>query len=236
MARSSAAPGGRARRISVLVVDDHMVFADALQAHLAEADDISTVTVAYGVHEAVKRAGQSPVDVAVIDYMLGDGDGAGLTRALLQVAPATRVIVLSALDSPEAVVDALIAGIHGWLPKHIATRHLLRAIRGVRRGELWVDRTILGTAMPLLLDRLLRPPADPLDVLTDREREVLDLMAQGLNRTQIAAQLRVSGNTVRTHTQKVITKLGVHSSLEAVTLALRTESYVSGTRSVGRRR
>jgi DNA-binding NarL/FixJ family response regulator len=93
-------------------------------------------------------------------------------------------------------------------------------IRGVYAGEMWVDPPLLGAAMPVLLTRLLTPAPDPLSVLTARERQVLDCMVNGLSRAEIAARLNVSGNTVRTHTQNLISKLGVHTSLEAVTLAL----------------
>jgi DNA-binding NarL/FixJ family response regulator len=87
---------------------------------------------------------------------------------------------------------------------------------------MWIDRALLGEAMPILLDRVLSPaPPDPFDVLTSREREVLDCMVAGLSRAEIAAQLQVSPNTVRTHTQNLISKLGAHSSLEVVTMALR---------------
>jgi DNA-binding NarL/FixJ family response regulator len=122
----------------------------------------------------------------------------------------------------DAVVDALVAGASGWLPKLIDIDHLVRAIHGVHAGEMWIDRALLGEAMPILLDRVLSPaPPDPFDVLTSREREVLDCMVAGLSRAEIAAQLQVSPNTVRTHTQNLISKLGAHSSLEVVTMALR---------------
>ena len=220
------------RRISVLVADDHQVFADALQAFLSDAEDIGPVWVAYSAAEALRRVQHAPVDVAVVDYALGDATGADVATRLGEIAPHTPVIVLSGIDALDAVVDALVAGVRGWLPKMVDTDHLLRAIRGVHAGEMWLDRALLGAAMPELLNRLLRPPPDPLDVLTEREREVLDCMVDGLNRNQIATLLHVSGNTVRTHTQNVIKKLGVHSSLEAVTLALRTGHYSS----VGARR
>jgi DNA-binding NarL/FixJ family response regulator len=84
---------------------------------------------------------------------------------------------------------------------------------------------LLGKVIPVLLDRALAPPPDPLAELTAREREVLDCMVEGLSRTEIAARLHMSSNTVRTHTQNLMGKLGAHSSLEAVTIALRTARY-----------
>jgi DNA-binding NarL/FixJ family response regulator len=209
-------------RISVLVVDDHQVFADALQARLATEEDLGPVAVAYSAAQAAGKLQRDAFEVALVDYGLGDATGAALAAQLRTSAPRTRVIMVSALRSIDAVVDSLIAGARGWLPKLIDTAYLVDAIRGVYAGEMWVDRGLLGEAMPVLLDRLLRPPPDPLAVLTVREREVLDCMIAGLTRAEIANRLHVSGNTVRTHTQHLITKLGVHSSLEAVTLALRS--------------
>lgn len=213
--------------ISVLAVDDHQVFADALQARLSSEADLGPVAIAYTNAEALARLDHSRFDVAVLDYMLGEDSGVTLATQILATAPNTRVIILSAARSLDAVVDALIAGVSGWLPKMIDPDHLVDAIRGVHAGEMWIDRGLLGQTMPLLLSRILTPPPDPLAVLTAREREVLDFMIAGFNRAQIAARLHISGNTVRTHTQNLVSKLGAHSSLEAITIALRTGRYQS---------
>jgi DNA-binding NarL/FixJ family response regulator len=213
--------------ISVLAVDDHQVFADALQARLSAERDLTPVSVAYSVAEASSRLSRTPVDVAVVDYMLGDGTGAALAEQLRQLSPSTRVVILSATQSLEAVVDGLVAGVRAWLPKTIDLAHLVEVIRGVHVGEMWLEPALLGQVMPALLARAVAPAPDQLAVLTAREREVLDCMIAGLSRAEIAGQLMVSGNTVRTHTQNLIGKLGVHSSLEAVTLALRGHSYAA---------
>jgi DNA-binding NarL/FixJ family response regulator len=209
--------------ISVLAVDDHQVFADALQARLSIEPDLDPVSVAYSATEASSRLSRTPVDVAVLDYMLGDGTGTDLAERLGQLSPTTRVVILSATQSVEAVADALAAGARAWLPKTVDTAHLVHAIRGVHAGEIWLEPALLGAVMPALLARALPPAPDSLAVLTAREREVLDCMINGLSRAQTATRLGVSGNTVRTHTQNLIGKLDVHSSLEAVTLALRTQ-------------
>jgi DNA-binding NarL/FixJ family response regulator len=213
--------------ISVLAVDDHQVFADALQARLSIENDLDPVSVAYSVTEASSRLSRTPVDVAILDYMLGDGTGTDLAEHLRQLSPRTRVVILTAARSVEAVVDGLAAGVRAWLPKTVDTTHLVRVIRGVHAGEMWLDPALLGEVMPALLERALTPAPDLLAVLTVREREVLDCMIEGLSRAEIGARLGVSGNTVRTHTQNLIGKLGVHSSLEAVTLALRSRTHAA---------
>jgi two-component system, NarL family, response regulator LiaR len=232
--------GGRAgivlpvRPISLLVVDDDQVFADALQARLSVEDDFGPVVAAYGTADALGRMARGPADVAIVDYTLGDGTGVELAGRLQADMPATRVIILSATESLDPVVDALIAGVRGWLPKMIDLAHLVAAIRGVDAGEMWVDPALLGVAMPALLARILSPPKDPLAGLTKREREVLECMIDGLTAAQIGRQLNVSANTVRTHTQNLMAKLGAHSSLEVVTLALRGRHHDSRSDRVGR--
>jgi DNA-binding NarL/FixJ family response regulator len=211
--------------ISVLAVDDHRVFADALAVRLSAERDLEPVTVAYSVAEAGSRLSRTPVDVAIVDYSLGDGTGTELAERLRQLSPNTRVVILTAAHSIEAVVDGLSAGVRAWLPKTVDTAHLIDVIRGVHAGEMWLAPALLGAVMPVLLARSAAPPPDLFAVLTQREREVLDCMVAGLNRDEIANRLGVSGNTVRTHTQNLTGKLGVHSSLQAVTLALRLRHY-----------
>jgi DNA-binding NarL/FixJ family response regulator len=212
-------------RISVLVVDDHQVFADALQARLAAEDLLGPVAVAYSAGEALARLERTPFDILIADFLLDGETGAELATQAREVAPNTRIIMLSATKDLDCVVDSLIAGASSWLPKTIDTEYLIQAIQGVHSGEMWIDRALLGRAMPAVLARILEPSEDPLAVLTAREREVLDCMIAGLSRSEIAARLHVSGNTVRTHTQNLISKLGTHSALEAVTLALRSGHY-----------
>ena len=214
-------------RISVLVVDDHQVFAGALRARLSTEPELGPVSVAYSALDAETRLARTPADVVILDYLLEDGLGTDLAAKLHTSAPRTGVIMLSAVRSVEPVVDALAAGVRAWLPKTVDTNHLVRVVIGVHAGEMWVDPALLGEAMPILLKRALAPPPDPLAVLTSRERDVLGCMIEGLSRAEIAARLGVSGNTVRTHTQNLIGKLGVHSSLEAVTLALRLARHAS---------
>jgi DNA-binding NarL/FixJ family response regulator len=208
--------------ISVLVVDDHAVFADALQARLSSEPDLAPVFVAYSIAEATARLGRTALDVAIVDLTLGDGSGLVLAERAVQLSPSTRIMFLSAADSVESVVDALTFGARAWLPKTVDIAHLVRVIRGVHAGEVWLAPALLGEVVTSLLARTLPPPPDPLAVLTAREREVLDCMLQGLAPADIATRLRLSINTVRTHTQNLIVKLNVHSAMEAVALALRT--------------
>jgi DNA-binding NarL/FixJ family response regulator len=211
--------------ISVLVVDDHAVFADALRASLSAEVDLEPVNVAYGVAEASAKLKSLRPDIAVLDLRLGDGDGLALADRIPELSPATKVMMLSAVESVEAVVEALAVGVRTWLPKTIDTRELVRAIRAVHMGDAWLDPALFGSVLSALTKRAVTPLPNALTVLTPREREVLDCLANGLSRADIAAKLQVSVNTVRSHVHSLIAKLGVHSTLEAA--ALRNRLRVS---------
>lgn len=215
--------------ISLLVVDDHAVFADALRIRLDAERDLAPVAVAYSAAEARAKLVMLQPDVAVLDLLLDDESGLQLAEYARKAAPRTHVVMLSATVSVDAVVDALAYGVRGWLCKTVEITELITAIRAVQRGEAWLHPALLGDVLSAQVQRSLSPPPDPLAGLTDREREVLDCLADGVSRTQTAARLRVSVNTVRSHIQNLTAKLGVHSTLEAVALRNLQPPRRSGT-------
>jgi DNA-binding NarL/FixJ family response regulator len=208
--------------ISVLVVDDHALFADTLQARLAQEPGLGPVSVAYSARDAVDRVAQSGPDVVVLDVVLDQASGLDVVQDMLAASPSSKILMLTAVDSVDDVVTALSRGARGWLPKTATTDHLIWAIRGVYRGEAWLQPALLGRVLNDLTERATAPRTNPLDGLSPREYEVLQCMVDGLKRAEIAARLGVSGNTVRAHVQNLISKLGVHSTLESVALALRS--------------
>ncbi len=221
--------------ISVLVVDDHTLFADALRARLAQEPDLGPVSVAYSAREAAERVAQTRPDVVILDVVLDHASGLDIVEEMRDASPGSRIVLLTAVESVDDVVVALSRGARGWLPKTIAIDHLIRAIRGVHRGEAWLAPELLGRVLTDLTERAAAPRTNPLAELSPRELEVLQCMVDGLSRGEIAARLGVSGNTVRTHTQNLIAKLGVHSTLESVAVALRNGLRTSdnnGRRSV----
>lgn len=213
----TASEAGRTSPISVLVVDDHAVFADALQARLSREPDLAPVEVGYSVRDGQQCVARGGPDVAVLDLGLGDGSGLELARHIAEAAPATQIIMLSAMQPLDSVTTALRTGARAWLPKTIDSSYLVRAIRGVHAGEAWISPELLGG----LLSGLLAEPSDPLATLTVRERQILEQMVAGTRRPEIAAALGVSVNTIRTHMQNLMTKLDAHSVLEAVAVAMR---------------
>ncbi len=207
--------------ISVLVVDDHALFADALQARLAREPDLGPVSVAYKARQAIDQIAATCPAVVILDVFLADGTGLDLLEDIRAESPDSKVVMLTAVESVDEVVTAVWRGARAWLPKTTDIGHLVRVIRGVHRGEAWVAPDLLGWVLTDLTSRTVAQPS-PLARLTMREREVLQCMVNGLSRTEIAARLQVSANTVRTHTQNLMAKLGAHSTLEAVALALRS--------------
>lgn len=207
--------------ISVLLVDDHALFAEALQARLRLERDLGPVRLATSADEALTLVGNFHPNVAVLDVCLGNDSGIDLAQSLLKSAPDCRVIMLSEASDVATVVDALRRGAVGWLTKMTEIDELLTAIRGVVKGEAHIGPRLLGSVLPELAAASQRP-ADILPTLTIREREVLQYMLDGRTRAEIATALRLSPNTVRTHTQNLLAKLNVHSSLEAVAVALRS--------------
>jgi DNA-binding NarL/FixJ family response regulator len=205
--------------LSVLVVDDHAIFADALQARLSREPDLGPVGVAYGAAEARAKVVRMRPAVLVLDLLLSDGEsGLDVAEAIQETSPQTKIIILTAVESVGDVVTGLMHGVRAWLPKTVDVGHLVRVVRGVHAGEAWLAPELLGR---VLSDLVVGARPDPLDGLTTRERQVLQCMVDGLTRAQIAQRLHLSVNTVRTHTQNIIAKLGAHSTLESVTLALR---------------
>lgn len=206
--------------ISVLLADDHALFAEALQARLSREPDLRPVSVAYTADHLRTQVKRDHPGVVVLDMAFGPENGVVLAGYVRDVSPTSRVVMLTGTDSVSSVVAALRCGVRAWLPKTVRPEQLVRAIRGVARGEAWVPPDMLGRVLTSLVGAEPQRP-DPLAALTPREREVLQCMVDGLNRHQIAKRLHVSANTVRTHTQNLLAKLGVHSTLESVALALR---------------
>jgi DNA-binding NarL/FixJ family response regulator len=207
--------------ISVLVVDDQALFADALQARLALEPDLGPISVAYSARHAIEQIAATYPAVVILDVVLDDGTGLDLLDDIRSISPESRVVMLTAIGSVDHVVTALSRGARAWLPKTTDIGHLVRVIRGVSRGEAWLAPDLLGRVLTDLTKRTGIQP-NPLAALTVREREVLQCLVDGLGRAEIGVRLRVSGNTVRTHSQNLMAKLGVHSTLEAVALARRS--------------
>ena len=199
--------------IRVLIVEDHKLFADALRANLENAG-FNVVGVATTGGEAIDIARRDPLDAVLIDIGLPDQSGLVVGRTIRDLLPTARILALSALDDPRLAEKASRVGFNAYLTKHVPMSRVVDALEGA------IDRRPIASNG--VTHRSNRSPMDLIaQQLTNREREVLSLLVEGMSGEAIARRLDVSGNTVRTHVQNILSKLQVHSRLEAATLAVR---------------
>jgi len=207
--------------IRVLIADQERIFAEALAVRLADEDDMTVVGTLHVTRSGHLLTRAEPADVMVVDGDLPDDGANRLCAEVSGRAGSSRVIALSCSSEPERIVTAIRAGAAAWVRKDQSLEDLLRVIRGVARGETWLPPSETGNVVRLLLHEQdqRREHERLLASLTPRERAVLTCLAEGTgHRDAIARQLGLSVNTVRTHLQNIMAKLGVHSALEAVAL------------------
>ena len=202
--------------IRVLLVDDHTMVRRGLATFLKAFDDLELAGEAESGQAAIRLCAEVFPDVILMDMVMPDMDGASATRAIRQQFPQVQVIALTSFKEGDLVKQALSAGAIGYLLKDVSADELAEAIRAAYAGRA----TLSPEAAQALVDRAHQPAAPGLD-LTERELEVLALMVEGLNNTQIAGRLTVSSSTIKSHVSNILSKLGVASRTEAVTLALR---------------
>jgi NarL family two-component system response regulator LiaR len=203
--------------IRVMLVDDHTMVRRGLATFLKIFDDLELAGEADSGQAAIQLCAEVAPDVILMDIVMPDMDGATATRLIRQRFPHVQVIALTSFKEGDLVKQALEAGAIGYLLKDVSAEELVHAIRAAHAGRV----TLSPEAAQALVDTTQRPLAqDP--NLTERELEVLKLMVEGLNNTQIAGKLMVSPSTVKSHVSNILSKLGVASRTEAVTLALRT--------------
>ena len=202
--------------IRVMLVDDHAMVRRGLATFLKAFDDLELAGEAETGQAAIQLCAKLLPDVILMDMVMPDMDGATATRTLRQQFPDVQVIALTSFKEEKLVKSALEAGAIGYLLKDVSADELVRAIQSAHAGRA----TLSPEAAQALIHAASRPPAPGYD-LTEREREVLALMIEGLNNTQIAGKLTVSPSTIKSHVSNILSKLGVTSRTEAVTLALR---------------
>jgi DNA-binding NarL/FixJ family response regulator len=207
--------------IRVLICDDQEMVCQGLQAILGTADDVQVVGVVYDGRQAVEAIPAARPDVVLMDLKMPVMNGIEATRRIRQDHPQVRVLVLTTFDADEWVLDAVRAGAAGYLLKDTPRLALLEAIRGTAAGESFVDPGVAGAVLSQAARAQPAPDPSYAARLSEREREVLSLLARGLSNAEIASRLHLSEGTVRNYVSAVLGKLEVSDRTQAAVLALR---------------
>ena len=212
--------------IRVLIVDDHALFRRGLEMVLAEEPDIDLVGEASDGAEAVQKAGEALPDVVLMDIRMPRSSGIEACRAMKEVAPSTKIVMLTISDEEADLFEAIRAGASGYLLKDIPYDEVADVVRAVHGGQSLINPSMaakLLTEFAALAKREESERAEqvPAPRLTEREIEVLKLVARGMNNRDIAKELFISENTVKNHVRNILEKLQIHSRMEAVMIAVR---------------
>jgi DNA-binding NarL/FixJ family response regulator len=216
---------GEATVISVLICDDHRLLTDTLTTVIENDPTLRMLTPpVHSSEEAVDQAREHRPDVVLMDIEFrGSMSGIEATRQIKFLSPATNVVIMTAYPSDRLLVEAVEAGASGFLRKTEGVDEVLAAVKAAAAGEILIDRMELARLLPLVArEREVQRDADVLlGHLTERELQILQLLGEGLRNDDIATRLFISPQTVQTHIRNILTKLGVHSKLEAVVFGLR---------------
>lgn len=208
--------------IKVLIVDDHAVVRAGLRMLIDQNPGMRVVGVAGNRSEAISVAAAEQPNIIILDIVLGDEDGLSFLPDFRKVAMNSRVLVLTGLRSSESQRQAMRAGAMGIVLKEHAAEVLIKAINKVHEGEVWLDRLMMGKVMQEIAEEKQGDPdKDKIASLTEREREVIGLVGEGLKNKQIAERMFISETTVTHHLSSVFSKLTVSDRLELLIYAFR---------------
>ncbi|MEO6456734.1 MAG: response regulator transcription factor [Chloroflexia bacterium] len=205
-------------KITVVLVDDHAIVRQGLRTYLGLQTDIEVVGEASDGREALAKVRETLPDIVLMDLVMPNVDGVEATRQVTALSPSTRVIVLTSFSEDEKVFASIKAGAQGYLMKDVLPQDLVRAIRTVHRGEAQLDPEI---ARKLMQEFTNPQPTAPKHDLTEREMDVLRLIAQGKSNKEISEDLVLSEKTVKTHVSNILQKLHLSDRTQAAVYALR---------------
>ncbi|MDA8404321.1 MAG: response regulator transcription factor [Desulfobacteraceae bacterium] len=207
--------------IKILLADDHKITRDGLKALLENQKNMTVVGEADNGRRAVRLAAELKPDVVVMDINMPELNGIEATRQIVAELPGTKIIALSMYSDKRYVVGMLKAGVSGYLLKNCAFDELVAAISSVMNSQNYMSQKIAGTVMKEYATILEASDSSPASLLSAREREVLQLIAEGMKTKDIADRIHVSVKTVETHRQQIMRKLNVTSIAELTKIALR---------------
>ena len=223
-ARAKPLPALVGDPIRVLVVDDHALFRRGLEMVLAHEDDIDVVGEAEDGADAVEKAIETTPDIVLMDVRMPRRGGIDACTAIKDAVPSSKIIMLTISDEEADLYEALKAGATGYLLKEISIDEVAAAVRAVHGGQSLISPSMASKLLNEFASMIKRDDERqqvPVPRLTEREMEVLRLVAKGLNNREIAKQLFISENTVKNHIRNILEKLQLHSRMEAVVYAVR---------------
>jgi two-component system, NarL family, response regulator LiaR len=203
--------------IRILIADDHGIVRQGLRMYLGSDSELEIVGEARNGAQAVKLAHQLQPDVVLMDLLMPEMDGIAATAAIRRELPDTEVVALTSVLEDAAVVEAVRAGAIGYLLKDTEAHELRRAIKAAAAGQVQLAPQAVARLM-----REVRTPESSREALTERETDVLQLLAQGKSNREIAQHLSIGEQTVKTHVSHILDKLGVPSRTQAALYAIRT--------------
>ena len=226
---TSAAPRDsslHAEPIRTMIVDDHALFRRGLEMVLDEEPDIELVGQASDGTEAVEKAAESLPDVVLMDIRMPRSNGIEACRAMKEAAPSAKIVILTISDEEEDLFEAIRAGASGYLLKDIPLDEVADTVRAVHGGQSLINPSMAGKLLTEFAALARRDDEEraqelPAPRLTEREMQVLKLVARGMNNRDIAKELFISENTVKNHVRNILEKLQIHSRMEAVMVAVR---------------
>jgi DNA-binding NarL/FixJ family response regulator len=224
----NGSPGTRryAEPIRVMIVDDHALFRRGLEMVLTDEDDIELVGEASDGAEAVANAAESLPDIVLMDIRMPRSSGIEACRAMKAAAPSAKIVMLTISDEEEDLFEAVKAGASGYLLKDIPLEDVAESVRAVHGGQSLINPSMASKLITEFATLARQDGTDRVEQvaapkLTDREMEVLKLVAKGMNNRDIARELFISENTVKNHVRNILEKLQIHSRMEAVMIAVR---------------
>lgn len=206
--------------MKIIICDDQAVIRDGLEMLLTLEKDFEVIGTAQDGAEAVELVSKNQPDLVLMDLKMPGMNGIEATRQIRTNFPEVKVLVLTTYDDDEWVFDAIRAGASGYLLKDRPREEVIKAIRGTVEGKSFVDPAVAGKLMGQVADNQTQPSSLLTDKLTEREVDVLRLLAKGLSNADIAGQLHLSEGTVRNHVSAILEKLGVSDRTQAAVIAI----------------